>query len=93
MRGEPFKVVQELLGHANIEATNLNESRLKQAVAKLDEPAPMPPGARKSTGVSRASKTVPQCCTSGARSTRKSLPSSKEHEEASGAGRGAAGVC
>jgi hypothetical protein len=37
-------VVQELLGHANIEATmiyaHLSESRLKQAVAKLDEPAP-----------------------------------------------------
>jgi len=44
MRGEPLKVVQELLGHANIEATmiyaHLSESRLKQAVAKLDEPAP-----------------------------------------------------
>ena len=46
MRGEPLKVVQELLGHANIEATmiyaHLSESRLKQAVAKLDEPAPRP---------------------------------------------------
>jgi site-specific recombinase XerD len=46
MRGEPLKVVQELLGHANIEATmiyaHLRESRLKQAVAKLDEPAPRP---------------------------------------------------
>jgi integrase len=46
MRGEPLKVVQELLGHANIEATmiyaHLSESRLKQAVAKLDEPAPKP---------------------------------------------------
>ena len=46
MRGEPLKVVQELLGHANIEATMiyayLSESRLKQAVAKLDEPAPRP---------------------------------------------------
>jgi len=44
MRGEPLKVVQELLGHANIEATmiyaHLSESRLKYAVAKLDEPAP-----------------------------------------------------
>ena len=44
MRGEPLKVVQELLGHANIEATmiyaHLSESRLKHAVAKLDEPAP-----------------------------------------------------
>ena len=42
MRGEPLKVVQELLGHANIEATmiyaHLSASRLKQAVAKLDEP-------------------------------------------------------
>jgi integrase len=48
MRGEPLKVVQELLGHANIEATmiyaHLSESRLKQAVAKLDGPAPKPPG-------------------------------------------------
>ncbi len=48
MRGEPLKVVQELLGHANIEATMiyayLSKSRLKQAVAKLDEPAPKPPG-------------------------------------------------
>jgi integrase len=47
MRGEPLKVVQELLGHANIEATmiyaHLRESRLKQAVARLDEPAPTPP--------------------------------------------------
>jgi integrase len=47
MRGEPLKVVQELLGHANIEATmiyaHLSESRLKQAVAKLDEPAPSRP--------------------------------------------------
>ena len=44
MGGEPLKVVQELLGHANIEATtiyaHLSESRLKEAVAKLDEPAP-----------------------------------------------------
>jgi len=40
------KVVQKLLGDANIEATmtyaHLSESRLKQAVAKLDEPAPKP---------------------------------------------------
>jgi len=44
MRGEPLKAVQELLNHANIEATmiyaHLSESRLKHAVAKLDEPAP-----------------------------------------------------
>jgi len=46
MQGEQLKVVQELLGHANIEATmiyaHLSESRLKDAVAKLDEPAPRP---------------------------------------------------
>jgi integrase len=46
MRGEPLKVVQQLVGHANVEATmiyaQLSESRLKDAVAKLDEPAPRP---------------------------------------------------
>jgi site-specific recombinase XerC len=46
MRGEPLKGVQELLGHANIEATmiyaHLSESQIRQAVAKLDEPAPKP---------------------------------------------------